>query len=674
MNDDIFDEIADQLRPDPQVRARLFAELDAEPAVAALPRRRSRWAWVASVAAVALVAGLAVLPSLAPKSKDLADPPTVLPPSPSSPAADPGDYAEAYSAVQQALAAAPQHGTWNWAMRTPGSIGLQYAASEDTAASAESATGTWATNSQVAGIDEGDVVKSDGHTIFASSGQEVVLVSADGAATTELARIDTTAEETDPTEGTVQGPVVDLMLHGTSLVVMVTEYTPRLSSLPSSEPLTYVPYDASQTRALVYDVADPSQPRFVTTLGQSGSYVTSRLSGDLLYLVTGYTVADRASVDRDDPATFVPSLFQDRQRSPVDATDLLIMPSPTGPSYTVVSSIDLVLDQRVDTQSVLGDTDVTYMSEENLFLASTDYETTPLARFAFDEATGLREASQETQLVRVALDDGRLSVGAQGSVPGMPLNQFALDEHAGHLRVAVTMDGATTSGGWATYPALFVLDDGLDVVGSLPQLAVNERIQSVRFDGPLAYVVTFRQVDPLFAIDLSIPAAPKVMSALKIPGFSTYLHPWSDGRLLGLGMDATDTGLVTGLKLSMFDTSDPFNVTEAATLKVPASDAEALRNHKAVFVDPERGLIGFATTDIGADGRASQRYLLYRYDDTAGFKQLQALPVRQSSSGEVTTARGLRIDGHLYVVSPAGLDGYLTGSLAKVATADFVHD
>ena len=669
MNDDIFSKIADQLRPDPQVRARLLEALGAEPAAPPpAPRRRRRLAWVAAAAAMAMV-GLAVLPTLIPNNRDLSDPP-VVPPA-SRAAIDPDDYAHTYAAVQKAFAAFPQGENTGWggfAVAADGArqVSLQYAE-----AGATGEGGTWSTNTQVAGIDEGDIVKSDGRTIFTASGHDVVLVSAEGADTTEVARIDTTADETEPTAGTVQGPVVDLMLHGNSLVALVTEYTPRLSELPPSETMTYVPYDASRTRALLYDVTDPSSPRFVTGLGQSGAYATSRLAGDLLYLVTAHDVADRDAVDPEDPATFVPSVADAQGVTPVSAADLTIPASPTGPMFQVISSIDLSSGQRLDTASVMGRADVTYMSDDNLFLASTTYQSTAASEFTLDRDTGLREVAQKTDLVRVELADGGVTVAASATIPGRPLNQFALDHFDGHLRVAVTMDGATTSGGWATYPALFVLNDALGVVASLPQLAVNEQIQSVRFQGPRAYVVSYRQIDPLFALDLSTPTEPKVMSALKIPGFSTYLHPWADGRLLGLGVDSSEDGQVLGMKLTMFDTSDPFDVTEATTIKVPFHDAEALRNHKAVFVDPDRGLIGFAVGTPDAAGKANTDYLLYRYNEATGFTLLGGLPVQQSTTNQAATARAMTIDADLYVVAPAGVDVYRTDSLTRIASHHF---
>lgn len=672
MNNDIFSDIKDQLRPDPTVRERLFEALDAEAAAPVPAPRSRRWpAWVAAAAAVVVV-GLAVLPTLIPIDRNPTDTP-VLAPSDSAATVDSADYAEAYAAVQKALAAVPR-GEYLAEGDFAAADGAQFSALDSAKTPPALDGGTWNTNAQVAGIDEGDIVKSDGRTVFTASGNDVVLVSADGADTSVVARIDTTAVETRPTVGTVQGPVIDLMLHGDSLVALVTEYTPRLPELPGSEPIAYVPYEASQTRALLYDVSDPSSPRFVTGLGQSGAYATSRLSGDLLYLVTDYTVTDPDALDPEDPATFVPMVADARGATPMAAADLTIPALPTGPSFQVISSIDLSSGQRIDTESVMGRADVTYMSESNLFLASTTYEPTAASEFTLDQDTGLREVSQKTDLVRVQLADGEIAVAASASIPGMPLNQFALDHFDGHLRVAVTMDGTTSSGGWATYPTLFVLDEALDVVASLPQLAVDEQIQSVRFQGPRAYVVSYRQIDPLFALDLSIPTEPKVMSELKIPGFSTYLHPWADGRLLGLGMDGSEDGQILGMKLSMYDTSDPFDVTEATTIAVPYTDAEALRNHKAVFVDPDRGLIGFAVGTHDTAGKVTTEYLLYHYDEATGFALLDKLPVQQTTQNQAATARAMTIDAALYVVAPAGVNVYRADSLAGIASIPFADN
>lgn len=681
MSDDFFRDMAEQMRPSDQTRAELLRTLAAEqtpvqPAAAPPTRRGHPLVWLAGAASVALVAGLTLIPGLLGRGNaEFADPPRVPGPTTredetESAAKVAGDYAELYSAVRSAATRYGQPGRdGGWA--TGGGPSSWRAADASAPAAPVPAGadkgGSWQTNTQVAGIDEGDIVKSDGSTLFLAAGREVVLVDAAGDATRELARIDTTtppaAPEREADRYVVQGPVVDLMLHGSTLVVMVTEYTPRITDLPGSTPTTYVPFDATQTKALLYDVSDPGSPKYLTSLGQSGAYVTSRLAGTLLYLVTEYILVDPDAIDPDDPETFVPLVTKGDERAAVDAADCLILPFPDGPRYAVASSIDLAKQERVDTESVLGGSQTVYLSADNLFLAAVDYEATMSAKArkaaGVDDLRGL----PVTRLTRIKLADGELSVAGQGNLPGTVLNQFALDEYEGHLRVAVTVSGETKKG-WTSRPALYVLNADLDVVGSLPALAKNETVQSVRFDGPVGYVVSFERVDPLFALDLTKPDKPTVMSALKIPGFSTYLHPWSDGRLLGLGMAADSDGRVTGLKLSMFDTSDPFDVTEETSSKVKFDDSEALANHKAVLVDTGRGLIGFPAVAWKDSGEPTQRYLVYRYGD-GKFTLAEKLPL-QATDGYAAGTRGLTLGDHLYLVSAAGVDVYRADSFDKV--------
>ena len=605
-------------------------------------------------------------PRLGRGAAEFSDPPRV--PGPAGGGAFTGqatDYAELYSAVRAAA------DSWYGPDGAPG----PWTTARDTVAAGApqtgegTKTGSWQTNAQVAGIDEGDIVKSDGSTLFVVSGRQVVLVDAAGDKTRELGRIDTSVAPAAPVPTAdryvVQGPVVDLMLHGSTLVVLVTEYTPREGVLPASVVSTFVPFDATQTKALLYDVSSPGSPRYLTSLGQSGAYVTSRLTGSLLYLVTEYILVDPDSIDPDNPETFVPLVTRDGERAAVGAADCMILPFPDGPRYAVASSIDLASRERIDTESVLGGSQTVYLSGTSLFLAAVDYDASLPASVrktaGVDDLRGL----PVTRLTRIALADGKLSVAGQGTIPGVVLNQFALDEYDGHLRVAVTVTGEAKKKGWTSRPALYILDGDLALVGSLPKLAKNETVQSVRFDGAVGYVVSFEQVDPLFALDLTDPAKPAVMSALKIPGFSTYLHPWADGRLLGLGMAADSDGRVTGLKLSMFDTSDPFDVSEETSTKVKFDDSEALANHKAVLVDADRGLIGFPAVSWQSSGEPTQRYLVYRYDAGA-FDLVEKLPL-QTPDGYGYGTRGLTIGDHLYVASGAGVDVYRADSFDKVA-------
>lgn len=683
MNEAMFASMADQMRPDEDVLAELFAQLEASPPAEGAPvalsappvppapsvrpaaRRRvpvPRW-WIGLAAAGAAVA--LMLPAVGSWPVERGSGTANVPEAASGAEATGGlDYNALYRAAVAALAR-------QQAVRESAS-----GAAEDTVTGSVKApvpqpsSGSYETNVQVAGIDEGDVVKSDGRSIFVASGKKVAIIAADGPRTRRLATIDTSAGAAGKPgkDGyTMQGGVVELELRGTMLVALVTEYRARTSDLPTTLPgpatTTMVPFDAALTKALLYDVADPSTPRYLGSLGQSGGLVTTRLTGDLLYVVTNYTLADSGSVRADDPQTFVPVLTEDEKSKATKVGDIGMLPEPSGPTYTVVTSIDLSSRKRVDSQSVLGGTGTVYMNTDNLYLAAANWNPSAQVR----ERAGAKDLQQSsvTQLARIAIASGELRLAAQGAVPGSVVNQFALDEYAGHLRVVTTVEGESKKT-WVQRAGLFVLDAKLKVVGSISSLVNNESVRSVRFDGPVGYVVTFRQMDPLFAVDLADPAKPRVLSALKIPGFSTYLHPWADGQLLGLGRDATNKGEDRGLKLSMFNTSDPLDVTETTVKKFTGQDAEALYDHRAVFVDPASGMIGFAVTDWSGD-KVKVRYLMFHYDEAKGFVQVGKLPVDAATDGNIPSVRGMVIGDYLYLASARNVSGYSTTGFDKVA-------
>lgn len=661
MNDRMFAEMAEQMRPDDTVledlRARLDAE-DGELSTGSVPmaRRRRRVAalgrWGIGVAA-ALVALALLVPAAG-------SPPGPGPLRPTAPEATESgsDYAELYHA---AVAGARRSGQ-------DAGAATDWAGTARLGLTATQASVGWTTNGQVAGIDEGDVVKSDGGVIFLATGTKVSILAADGARTRELGSIDSSAGEAGKTalDGTViQGPVVELDLYGTTLVVLVTEYRARTTALPSApqQTSTMVPFDAALTKALLYDVADPANPRYLTSLGQSGALVTTRVTDDLLYLVTAYTL-DSSSLDPDEPQTFVPVVTEGGAVQTMKVGDCGFLPEPTGPTYSVVGSIDLAGRRRVDTQSVLGGAGTVYMSPSSLYLAVSDHDPSAKKRVAAGVPKKLTHAAV-TELTRIGIRGGQLELSAQGAVPGTVLNQFALDEYDARLRVVTTIEGQSGRR-WVQRAGLFVLGADLKPTGSIPSLVKGESVRSVRFAGPIGYVVTFRQVDPLFAIDLSDPAEPRVRSALKIPGFSTYLHQWSDNQLLGIGRSVSRK-TTDGLKLSMFDTSDPLNVSETAVLPIAGDDAEALTNHHAVLVDAADGLIGFAITRYRGN-KPQLVYQTFRYEDGRGFVRGRTLRLDAGPDWRIPSVRGLLIGDCLYVTSARGVvDVYRTDSFDRVA-------
>ncbi|MDD7077996.1 MAG: beta-propeller domain-containing protein, partial [Lachnospiraceae bacterium] len=198
---------------------------------------------------------------------------------------------------------------------------------------------------------------------------------------------------------------------------------------------------------------------------------------------------------------------------------------------------------------------------------------------------------------------------------------------------------------WEEHNALYVLDKDMRQIGSLDGLADNETIRSARFFGDTGYFVTFRQTDPLFSVDLSDPSDPKILGELKVSGFSSYLHFYGENMLLGIGYEANEeTGVVTGLKLSMFDISDPSNVTEVSRFVIPGITwCPAIESYKSILVDPEKNLIGFF---------CDNRYLLFSYEEEEGFQSKLVYDFYSDmllDQVSYDTLRGLYIDNTFYI-------------------------
>ncbi len=255
----------------------------------------------------------------------------------------------------------------------------------------------------------------------------------------------------------------------------------------------------------------------------------------------------------------------------------------------------------------------------------------------------IAKEQQKTIINRISISGSEINYAAQGAVPGYVLNQFSMDEYNSHFRITTTVNsfggfmqpfggfmqplgtvmqsGAIEAGQGSTGVSglepemlpkdtivaperiqprqpeslnnLYVLDSGMNIVGKVEDLAPGERIYATRFAGNRAYVVTFRQVDPLFVIDLSDPANPKVLGSLKITGVSNYLQPVDDNHIIGIGKDATDEGMLKGLKISLFDVSDVSDPVEISKILIGdrGSDSQALYDHKAVLFNAQKKLL-----------------------------------------------------------------------------------
>lgn len=492
------------------------------------------------------------------------------------------------------------------------------------------------TNVQTEGIDEGDIVKTDGTYIYSLHNNKLSIFKADGAST-QL--ISTTEVIKDIANSIVTPAVLDIesdiqeysaeyvseMYLCEDFAVIITQF-----STCTSKPFD-APRYAYVCKVYIYDVSNPATPKFVYELGQDGSILASRLTGSTLYLLSNHYIYNSYTsvIAADNPETFVPALYDNGRATPVSPSCIVMMPQVSAASYTVVSAMDIPSGTITANQSLLDGGSLVYMSEENLYIVGYEYERIEEGRHSQGVYTTVDYARYATtNISRLDTSHGNVKFAAYGSVPGSLENQFSMDEHHGYLRVVTTdnplkysvtaeehalgiADNNLVRTGSSNYTpslgytwhersstnGLYVLDMSLSTVGKVDNLAPGEVVYSVRFNGDTGYFVTFRTVDPLFAVDLSDPSEPVVLSALKIPGFSQYLHVYSDGLLFGLGYDANEvTGRRGSMKLSMFDTANPEDVTEAHTLPIDALYSIASNNHKAILVDAKKDIIASRPT------------------------------------------------------------------------------
>lgn len=485
------------------------------------------------------------------------------------------------------------------------------------------------TNVQSAGIDEADVTKTDGKYIYIARGHNLTIV--DPKNMTELSNtiIGLDGEKTTGFE---------FYVSSNRLTVVFDIYTEGLS----------------HTIVSVYDISDPKAPELISTLMQDGVYHTSRMIGDHIYTISNCYYFYYRYAEKNSPETYIPTVVCNGDEALIAPDDISYFSNSYNKSYAVITCVDISSPKNyADTKAVLGGTGEIYVSSGgNMLVASTVGKTEE--KFFIDDKKGAAVSYKDTTDTNLALydlDGSSINLVSSGNVPGTLLNQFSMDEYDDHFRVVTTSSESTQTiytNGIDSYDysssrssGLYILDSKLNQTGFVDGLGEDETVRSVRFMGDICYFVTFRQTDPLFAADLSDPTSPKILSALKIPGFSSYLHPYDDGLLFGIGYDAdVETGRLDSMKLSMFDISDPADVSEICTkILEDQYSSEALHNHKAIIVDKEHNLIAFPDEYTG--------YLIYGYSKSEGFYKRAEIKLDHWSS----LLRGLYIGDEFFVCS-----------------------
>ena len=472
------------------------------------------------------------------------------------------------------------------------------------------------TNVQTFGIDESDVVKTDGEYLYLLRGSSVSIISTGE----EMKQIGEVRPETGDSAASVCAMYVD----GDKMVLMLQEYTAGLAEEeredPSDYDLLYIE-EGRSVSVLTYDIGDKEHPVLTGKVTQDGSYVTSRKDGNLVYLFTGqYLLEDYGK----DPSDAIPEINARKV-----AEDCIYM-GDRGERALLISSISLYRPEEVrDAVMILDEGSEIYMGENSLYLYRTNY----------------RERAEITEIAKFSLTGGFLNGEGAATLRGMVRDTFAIHEKDHKLRVLTTdMSGAD----WEN--CLFLLNEDLKVTGKLEHIAVGESIYAARYLGDMAYFITYRNMDPLFAADLSDERNPKLVGELEITGFSEYLHFWGEDKLLGLGFETDPkTGQQKGLKLVMFDMADP------AELKVLGSKvlqdtsySPALYDYKTILADPGENLIGFLVESY--DRGVKRDYELYQWNGE-GFERILSENLDEDGYDNANY-RGMYIGEKFYIAHP----------------------
>ncbi len=438
------------------------------------------------------------------------------------------------------------------------------------------------TNIQVGGVDEADFLKNDGKYIYLIRGGRLVIIDAYPPSGAGIL-----------SETPISGTPSALFLSGDRLAVFSTaRETEFMHPEKSAAP---IPHARDVTHGYVYDISDRKKPALIRDLTVGGTYYDGRMKGTDVFLFT------HESLSRYGNTVTMPEV---RDNDKIISQPTVLVPDMPGQSwqFTTITSFDIRDGSLTDAESfLLGYGSTLYASQNNIYIA---YAWQPYSGRGWD---GFGQASKEPReqsvVHRFSVDKGEISYAATGTFPGRLLNQFSLDEYQGNLRVATTVNEWTRDT-YIHYNNVYVLGADLAMKGRLEYLAPDERIYAARFIGERLYLVTFKEMDPLFVIDLSDPTTPAVLGELKIPGYSDYLHPYDATHIIGIGKetDANEWGGFTtgGLKMALFDVADVNHPKEVARVEIglPGTDSEALHDHKAFLFDASRHILVIPVHEI----------------------------------------------------------------------------
>lgn len=575
------------------------------------------------------------------------------------------------------------------------------------------------TNVQVEGVDEADIIKTDGKYIYYVNMNSVMIVDAYPADTMELVKkIEFNEEGFYPYE--IYTDSKYLIVIGNTYYYYPMPYIDKGESSTSEgssemteeekkvEVSRLMPrfHSRDTVKVLIYDISTPENATLVREFETEGYYVSSRKIGSEFYLISNKYVYLYGTEETEEAAIlpWYRDGSKDEEFTAVGYEDIRYFPGGTDSSYLIITGFDLDnISNELNVQAFLGSGQTIYASEKNLYVTHSKWEYPIITDQAVDNDSTVSSdapdrmimpvdpAKTTTVIYRFTLNNGNAVFAAKGEVPGTLLNQFSMDEHNGHFRVATTTGEMWRDDEFTSRNNLFVLNSSLVITGKIEDIAPGERIYSVRFMGDKGYMVTFKTVDPLFVLDLKDPANPFILGELKIPGYSDYLHPYDENHIIGFGMDTVEAQITDekgnvfgttvyqmGMKIALFDVSDVNDPKEKFAMSIGdrGTYSELLYNHKALVYSKEMNLMAFPVNVVRAPAGKPLEYgsltfqgmQLYRIDPDNGFTLLaqfthlteQELKDAYTRGYDYmkTVERGLYIDDVFYTVSK----GYITAN------------
>ena len=518
------------------------------------------------------------------------------------------------------------------------------------------------TNTQVENVDEADIVKVDDKHIYYVSENKVVIIDVQTPETSDkIAEINYKDANFYPRE---------IYVKNQKMVVIGNEYDNLCKTEIMSTDDTaitdrkIVQNNKPKSGMIIYDISNIKEPKETRRVMIEGSYISSRMIEDNIYYVASKYIAtsniQRNKIEDLDEDKYKP-VYQDtavnQEEKCINYDSIYYFAETQDASYLMLAGLNINNNDEADIRTFLGAGQYVYASEKNMYIATN--------QMTYGE--GYEVLGGTTHLLKIGLNNGKFSFKAENTVDGQVNNQFSMDESENEnietFRIATTIGNIWVDK--TTANNLYILNDKLEEIGKVENFGKEEKIYSVRYVGDKAYVVTFKQTDPLFVIDLSNSETPQILGELKIPGYSTYLHPYDETHLIGFGYDTKEDGTrvtTNGLKMAMFDISDFNNPQELFKIAIGDSKytySELLYNHKVLLFSKEKNIIAFPL--YSSSGRkTNSRAAIYNIDLENGF----------SLKGEIANVTDKYDENVKRIVFANNTYYTLSNALVKVANMD----